>query len=221
MSLNVDDFNSKVRLFLAEVVTHPVMIFTAVFVLFLTGLSFADVYVGEALEYDKNKIQAGEWWRLLTGNFVHFGLYHTVMNSVSICLISFVLFWFFPLWVWITLIFVLALADGFGLFLFSPDIDVYRGYSGAVYGLAIIGLVLNWSVNPWINSAVILALLGKMSYEHLPGFDVNHMIDEIGVPVAVDAHLWGGLTGIALSVPFWFLLKGYRELMCTAVKPKP
>ncbi len=203
------DFLSTFK-YIKEYVSQPVVLVTTLFIALMLSLSFFDGALGGALEFDREKIQGGEYWRLLTGNFVHFGLYHTVMNLLSVGLIGVCLYWAYPSWVWVGLFIAVPLAGGCGLFFLSHDIDVYRGYSGAVYGLALTGLILNWSVNPWIASAVIAGLCGKLFYERLPSYDVNFLVDKIGVPVAVDAHLWGGIAGVALSIPLWFILRQYR-----------
>src|SRR3954447_25325534 len=36
------------------------------------------------LSYDRAAITAGQWWRLLTGNFVHLGWYHWFLNELGL-----------------------------------------------------------------------------------------------------------------------------------------
>src|SRR5690606_4917692 len=83
---------------------------------------------------------------------------------------------------------------GFGLYYGNPDLQFYAGFSGVLHGFIVAGLILNWREAPWIYGVASLALLVKLCNEQSAGFDTSHPL--LPVPVAVDAHLYGTLSGL-------------------------
>lgn len=156
--------------------------------------------VPEALAYSRDDIAHGQWWRVLSAHFVHFTLHHSVMNAAGLLAVTVALLYrqslailglinvFLPLWIsaWLWWQF-----DG---------IEQYRGYSGVIYGLIAAGLLWEWSSSKIIYSIALLVLCAKIGYEQLPGYDVNHLMEEIGVPVAIEAHLLGLVGGLAFAL---------------------
>ena len=95
----------------------------------------------ELLRYHTADIRAGELWRLFTGNLVHLGWSHTLMNLLGLGLI-WGLFWdcfFQRQWLIITLI--SGLTVSLGLFLLNPELVWYVGLSGLLHGLFVAGAV--------------------------------------------------------------------------------
>lgn len=155
---------------------------------------------GLALSFQPEAIGRGQWWRLVTGHYVHFTAYHTVINALGCALVSAFLFKDDRLWAWGGALVVLPLVISLGFLAEAGAIDEYRGFSGALYGLLILGLLLNVHEQPWLYGSVALALVGKIVYEQMPGYDVLYLEDRIGVPVAVNAHLYGVVGGIAMGL---------------------
>lgn len=92
-----------------------------------------------ALPYNRTAIEQGEWWRLLTGHFVHLGWAHTALNILGIALCCALAPYFFNRNLWLK---TATLAAGVGLCLWwaSPGISHYVGLSGVLYGLFALGL---------------------------------------------------------------------------------
>ena len=152
----------------------------------------------EALQFDREKIRAGEWWRIYTGNLVHFGLYHTNMNAAGFAAVTLILFRDLPLRVlWVAMALVPL---GVGTGLLWSHVDIYRGFSGSNYGLLALGLLLGLRHNYLLHTLALLILGGKIAMEQMPGYDVNYLQDEIGVAVAVESHLSGLCAGLILGV---------------------
>lgn len=150
------------------------------------------------LAYHRVAVADGQWWRIFTGNFVHFTLYHTFINVAGLAMTGFLLFRDQSLRVWFAGLLLLPLAVCGGLHALDGGLIEYRGFSGALYGMLILGLLLERKQQPWLYLAAILLLLGKIAYEQLPSYDENYLMEQIGVPVAVNAHLYGVLGGIAI-----------------------
>lgn len=150
-----------------------------------------------ALAYLRGAISEGQWWRLYTGHFVHFTLYHALMNAAGLVFVAFALFFRQSFVVLIGLNILLPLCISAGLWLWFPSTEQYRGYSGVIYGLIAAGLVLEWADNKGLYTIGLLLLGGKIVYEQFPNYDVNYLMAEIGVPVAVEAHMFGFIAGTA------------------------
>lgn len=152
-----------------------------------------------ALDFQRQAINQGEIWRLLTGNFTHFGEYHTWMNAAGLAALVGILFWYLPAGWLAAGIVCVPIAVGVGLYWFA-DVDIYRGFSGANYGLLAMGLLLALPQQYKLYTLAYCVLLGKIIYEQLPGYDVDYLRSEIGVPVAIEAHLAGFCSGTVMGV---------------------
>lgn len=162
------------------------------------------------LEFRRDAIAQGEIWRLISGNFTHFGGYHTLMNAAGLAALVVVLFWYIPAAWFAAGVVLIPLAVGISLFLLTDDIEIYRGFSGANYGLLAMGLLLVFPQQKLLYGFAYCILLGKIFYEQLPGYDVDYLRGQIGVPVAIEAHLAGFCSGtmIGLSALIRHRLKG-------------
>lgn len=158
-------------------------------------IEFASDSLVPALEFQRSAIAQGELWRLWTGNFAHFGEYHTWMNAAGLAALVAVLFWYLPAGWFVAGALIIPLGVGISLFLFAADVEIYRGFSGANYGLLAMGLLLALPQQPKLYILAYGVLLGKIVYEQLPGYDVDYLRGEIGVPVAIEAHLAGFCSG--------------------------
>lgn len=162
-------------------------------------MEFAGDILVSQLEFQRQAIAHGEVWRLLTGNFTHFGDYHTGMNAAGLAALVAVLFWYLPAKWFAAGAVMIPLGVGISLFLFAADVEIYRGYSGANYGLLAMGLLLALPQQPRLYALAYCVLLGKIMYEQLPGYDVDYLRGQIGVPVAIEAHLAGFCSGTLIG----------------------
>jgi rhomboid family GlyGly-CTERM serine protease len=165
------------------------------FALILLSLQLLPPELHRALWFDRQAIEAGEYWRILTGNLVHLGWAHLFLN-VGALLIG---IWIFypgrtPLG-WIVAQLTCAITTSLGLLLFSPQISWCVGMSGALHGLLIIGAI------DWIRAGdragwLLLAVwTGKIAWEHWRGA-LPFSAETVGAPVVTDAHLWGAAGGL-------------------------
>ena len=142
---------------------------------------------------------------------MHFGWYHTVFNSLGLFAFSYLLLWQKPLTYW-ALAFLCSPVIISLLMLNFNDVEIYRGYSGAFYSLLLIGLLATLKQN-WRLSLALLALVaGKIFMEQRPNYDVNYLVDKIGVGVMVDAHFYGAIVGLLLFTLHVDICKCYRSI---------
>src|ERR1700758_2795528 len=105
----------------------------------LAALCIATMLGGQpwmlALQYDRSAIAAGQWWRLLSCNFVHLGFWHLAFNLASLVLLVLLCPERLPAWAWLLRVLALGLGMSLGLYYLSPQLPTYVGLSGMVYGL--------------------------------------------------------------------------------------
>jgi rhomboid family GlyGly-CTERM serine protease len=155
-----------------------------------------------ALRYDAPAIAAGQWWRLLSGNFVHLGWWHLFLNEIGLLVLVLLcperLAWS----VWARRVVLIGLGMSAGLYLFVPSVKWYVGMSGLIHGLFLLGLGRQIVERRDLIAAGCLAyLVGKIAWEMLAGVPVS---DEaaIGGKVLVESHLYGSLAALIYGLIF-------------------
>lgn len=158
--------------------------------------------LGEGLQFDRAAIDTGDWWRLLTCHWTHWSLDHLF---------------------WDTLVFVVlgaacerssrtrflacvagsAMACSLAVWLFLPQVEVYRGLSGIDSALfALVGVSLlrvaategRWGTLVAAGTLVI-AFVGKTSFEVMAGTTIfvdSAATGTVSVPLA---HVVGAVLG--------------------------
>jgi membrane associated rhomboid family serine protease len=137
-------------------------------------------------------VASGEWWRLITGGFLHGGLVHLGMNMLVLYLIGPLLERELGKLNFALLYFTALVAGSLGVMLIDP-FAVTVGASGAIYGLlgGAVALQLSRGVNPWSSGIGGLILINVLITFTVPG-------------ISIGGHL-GGLVGG--FVAGWVLVK--------------
>ena len=153
------------------------------------------------LRYDRGLIDAGEWWRLITGSFVHLGWWHLFLNEMGLAVFVLLCPQPLSLAVWTRRLLVLSLGMSLGLYFFVPRLVSYVGMSGVIHGLFVLGLVPQVLKKDLIALGCLLYLLGKLAWELFSGAPVS---DEtaLGGSVVLESHLFGTLTAFAYGLVF-------------------
>ena len=133
-------------------------------------------------------VAAGEWWRLVTGGFMHATPLHLLMNMVLLWLLAKELE---PVLGHLSfgLLYAVSLLGGaLGVMLMSPN-DPTLGASGAVFGLmgALVVLQLRARQNPWHTGLGGLVLINLVLTFAIPG-------------ISVGGHVGGLLAGAAAGL---------------------
>jgi membrane associated rhomboid family serine protease len=167
------------------------------------GVSLVGVPAGVALPHGLMAagVQHGEWWRLVTSAFLHFGILHIGLNMLA-------LYWFGPLLEGMLgslrfgLLYAAAgLAGSAGALWLTPN-AISAGASGAIFG--ILGALLVLEQRRMIHSGgQILAIIV-----------LNLLLGVTMSGISIGAHL-GGL--IAGAVTMWLYLEFRRSTaLCVA-----
>lgn len=155
--------------------------------------------VGEALRYEREAILGGQIWRLVTGNLVHLGWSHLLLNLAGLGLIWALFGQALSTRVWAAVFMMCALGVGLGLLLLNARIGWYVGLSGVLHGFFAAGAVATRDIKPG-TKALILGLFGsKLLWEQVYGSLPGTTAAAGGGNVIVDAHLYGAITGIVLG----------------------
>jgi rhomboid family GlyGly-CTERM serine protease len=164
----------------------------------LAVLSSACALVGDNatqwLRYDRDAILHGQWWRVITGNIVHLGWPHLLLNLAGLILVWLL---FRPTlttrnWSLVTL--ASAAAVGGGLLLFDPALHWYVGLSGVLHGLFAAGLVTALYAGNRGDWWLLALFVAKITWEQLVG-TMPGSAEIAGGTVIVNAHLYGAVGG--------------------------
>ena len=151
------------------------------------------------LQYERGPILAGEWWRLITGHFVHIDAPHLAINA------SVVVAWLYlfdqrdslGMVVWTFLGY--ALWTSLGMLLLSPDLEWMLGASAITYAL-ISGSAFRVALDgPRPLGLMLLAALGlKLIAEQYWGFG-SLFSYYAEYPIASVTHVYGIAVGILVE----------------------
>jgi rhomboid family GlyGly-CTERM serine protease len=151
------------------------------------------------MPYERIEIGNGQVWRILTGNFIHLGWGHLLLNGCGLLVIA----WLFAPdrrnGQWASALLFSCLATGIGLYLFNPDVYWCVGLSGALHGLFVVG-ALGWieeghGQGRWLLAGLVL----KLTFEQTVG-EMPFSGGIVGGTVITDAHTWGAIGGLIAFV---------------------
>jgi len=154
----------------------------------------------ELLRYSRHEIINGQWWRIVTGNLVHLGYSHLLLNLSGLAVIAFLLAPAMPLRHWVITGVVSMLGVSIGLLVLDPQLVWYVGLSGALYGLLLGGAIALYRLDRLMSLLIGGYTVGKIFWEQLNG-PVRSSEVLSGGNVIVNAHLYGMIAGaIAATV---------------------
>ncbi|MCF6190513.1 MAG: rhombosortase [Cocleimonas sp.] len=159
------------------------------------------------LVFYRENINTGQWWRIISGNFVHSNYPHLFMNLAGLWVFGFLFIDSLPLKTFFASILLLSLSVGFGLYFFDLNLQKYYGFSGILYGLFLVGASTAIFKKDYLAGiAVAIVIIAKIIWDLLNGGSPSSA-ELIGIPVAVHAHLYGALGAIAISSILYILNK--------------
>ncbi len=169
------------------------------------ALQLAPESVRTALVFDRDAIAHGEWWRLATGHWIHFGLSHLGWNLAAV---SGVAWWLEKIKPGIVGRFLAIAAPALGvmLFLLEPAMHTYGGLSGIACGLtALLALVQLFHAHAgriW-GLLLLVVIAVKITLETTQAAPLFSEFDHAGYRLSTWAHAGGVLiaAGFFLSRP--------------------
>lgn len=159
--------------------------------------SFGDA--GRALlRYERELIGAGEWWRLLSGHFVHLGWRHLALNVAGLALMWVLFFPDYSLGRWALIVACSLAAIDAGCFFLERSLRWYVGLSGVLHGVMAAGTLAQLKRREPGALLLLVLLAAKLAYEQFVGA-IPYSVEAAGGAVVVDAHLYGAV-GAAVAV---------------------
>jgi rhomboid family GlyGly-CTERM serine protease len=162
-------------------------------------LAFGGEATRVALRFDRPGILEGDWWRLISGHFVHLGGAHFALNAAGLGLVWYLVGRSFNGSRWLLIVIACLLGMDLGFWFLKPQLSWYVGLSGLLHGLLAAGLAEKLR-QPDIETFILAALLlGKLAFEQLSG-PLPGSEGTAGGPVVVDAHLFGAVSGALAAI---------------------
>jgi membrane associated rhomboid family serine protease len=135
-------------------------------------------------------VAEGEWWRLLTATFLHYGIIHLGLNMLVLWFIGPSLEEYFGHWRYLLVYVVSGLAGSAGALIWSPN-ALTVGASGAIWGIMGAALVLEarriWVFGGQAMGLVVFNLL------------ITFLIPGVSIGGHVGGLIGGGLCALAYS----------------------
>lgn len=163
------------------------------------------------LSLEPTRVAAGEFWRLLTANLVHFGWIHTLMNATALLLCVLAFFTEYSLKKLSLLLFWCCAGVGVGIYCFNPEYSPYAGLSGAIHGLIVTGLLLTRAYPIWIRVVALGLVVTKLVQENSAGYEATDLQALLPVAVAVESHLYGAIAGLVFAGGDWLFQRFKRK----------
>jgi rhomboid family GlyGly-CTERM serine protease len=118
------------------------------------------------------------------------------MNTAAFVLCCRALLWEFSALKFLSLLLACCLSVSLGILAFNPEYTRYAGLSGVIHGLIVVGLCTSCAHPRWLRATALLLLAVKITQEQSANFHADGLQLLIPAAIAVDAHLYGALTGL-------------------------
>jgi rhomboid family GlyGly-CTERM serine protease len=177
--------------------------------LLIAALSLAGPSATEGLAYAREPLAQGQWWRALSGHFVHLGVVHAALNLCGLLLLVLLCPARLRAAEWLRRVLVLALGTSLLLYVAAPAVERYVGLSGVLHGLLLLGLVPMARRGDRVAMAALAILLAKLVLEQVLGASADEE-RLIGAGVVTMAHLFGTLAALVYGFAFGTFRTGER-----------
>jgi rhomboid family GlyGly-CTERM serine protease len=157
----------------------------------------------QCLQYDRQVLLAGQWWRFLTGHLVHWSTDQLVWDLLMFVVLGYLierqsrcrLLW---------LLVGSATAISSYVWCARPDVATYRGLSGidtALFVYLAVMLVVDAVQHRQLGRSLaagmlLTSLASKLFFESVTGGTLFVNSDAAGFCVLIEAHLLGALVGV-------------------------
>jgi len=161
--------------------------------------------LGESLEY-RRALLSTEPWRLVTGHFVHISWPHVLINAAALVIVARLFAPDLSASRQALVLLSATLLISLGLAWLAPQVEWYRGLSGALHALYFAGATC-WLVSArprsvhtlWLPTALVVGGWIKVVVEQPMGEALPYA-DWLGAAVVPQAHLFGALWGTVLGL---------------------
>ncbi|HVJ29313.1 MAG TPA: rhombosortase [Gammaproteobacteria bacterium] len=146
--------------------------------------------VRELGRWERDAIETGEYWRLVSGHLVHLGLGHLWPNLAALAIVGLLFEGVFSNLDWARIGAASAAAIDFGLYVLNPSVQWYVGLSGVLHGYVAAGALALIVRRERVGVVLAVGVGAKLIFEQVVG-PVPFTAASVGGPVVVAAHLYG------------------------------
>jgi len=156
----------------------------------------------EDLVYNRSELAHGEWWRIWTGQLVHFGWPHFIADAGLFVILGRLLEWQHPRLSRFALV-AMPLVITATIFWCDRSMTRYGGLSAVNLGLLVFLACQGWQKNwfDWFWPSVLAIYIGEVVLEETVGHGHGGgmiQFDDPSVHVATDAHIVSAIFGVLL-----------------------
>lgn len=183
---------------------HCIAPFSIVFISLLMALT--EPVSSELLAYNKIDINHMQLWRIITGHFLHTNFIHFLLNMAGLLLLWTLHGFYYNNKQYLIIMFLLCIGTSAGLYVFSPSLQWYVGLSGVLHGLFVLGAYFDIRHHLKTGWLLLVGVWVKVLHEQVYGAsqDIANLID---ANVAIDAHLFGTLSGTIIILYYMLRVK--------------
>ena len=145
--------------------------------------------------YERQAVESGEYWRLVSGHLVHLGFGHLWPNLAATAIIGLLFEGVFRNVDWLRIGAASAAAIDLGLYVLEPQVLWYVGLSGVLHGYVAAGALALLVRREKLGVVLAIGVAGKLVFEQVVG-PVPFTAESVGGPVVVAAHLYGVVGGL-------------------------
>ena len=167
-------------------------------------------YPATKLQYDNHLLGMGlQYYRMITAHFTHNNLFHLLFNLLGLLFIGLLHSRHYKFWQWTTAMLLLCVSISYGMHYFYPHHAYYVGLSGVLYGLILIGAIADMLTGIKSGYLIFILVIAKLVHEQMVGSNIaiGYLIQ---IPVAIDAHILGAVSGIIIGLILPFTLSRPR-----------
>ncbi len=167
-------------------------------IVFIAFMSFVMQWWQADFIYTRKAMELGQWWRIITSQFVHTNWAHYLLNMGSLGLLGLLFYTTLSVRTFTISLFLLVVSVGTCLHIFITSLYWYAGLSGALYGLYVIAAYSSLKKKDYfMGVSVGILVIGKVAADHYFGA-VHDNSSLIEANVVTEAHNFGVFSALAL-----------------------
>lgn len=152
----------------------------------------------ENFEFVHQRVDSGQYWRLLTHALLHTNINHLLLNLAGMSLLWALHGEHYRAWNVAGLLLFCSIASALAVWSFSPTIDYYVGLSAALHGLFVFGAVRDVQQKRISGWLLLGGIVIKLFMEQHQTTDSTAAL--INATVAYDAHIYGAIAGLCYAL---------------------
>lgn len=173
--------------------------FFIIFILLPVSFSLLGEKAVDYFEYSRSGLLHGEVWRIFFCHFTHINWHHVFLNILGALLIYILLGNLYSLTIWAVAVTGCAIGVSVGLLFFHPEILWYRGLSGVLHGLFMMGVIRGMRQGNVLYCFAFLGITAKLISELISG-PGTISAGLLNAPVISEAHFYGSAMGLFLPI---------------------